>query len=77
MYINTSFVKVNEALRLNRYYTDLNDARYVFKFGKWNNPKLIITGDDDVMITPYATNRQVIIDSDYLPPAKHARSLGM
>ena len=77
MYINTSFVKVSEALRLNRYYTDLNDARYVFKFGKWNNPKLIITGDDDVMITPYATNRQVIIDSGYLPPAKQARSLRM
>ena len=77
MYFNSSFVKVSDALRLNRYYTELDDARYVFRFGQWNNPRLVIAGDDDLLMTPYAINRQVIIDADELPPREHARSLGM
>jgi len=57
MYFNESFVKANEALKLNRYYTQVDDARFLFKFGSWENPKLLISGDNEFILTAYGINR--------------------
>lgn len=60
-YYNDSFVFSKDALRLNRYYTQIDDARLLFKFGGAENPKLFISGDQDLYLTAYGINRKVLI----------------
>lgn len=63
MFFNESFVKANEALKLNRYYTQIDDARLLFRFGSWENPKLLISGDEEFVLTAYGINREVLLQS--------------
>ncbi len=48
---------VADARKLNRYYTHVDYARLLFKFGSKKNPKLMISGDNDLFVTAYAVNR--------------------
>jgi hypothetical protein len=66
-----------EALRLNRYYNDVEDAKLLFRFGGDYNPKLVISGDNDLLLVPYAINRQVLLESSYAPRSMRFRSLGV
>ncbi|MCB0369231.1 MAG: hypothetical protein KDD45_07175 [Bdellovibrionales bacterium] len=38
---------------------------------------MIISGDDDLAVTPYAINRQVLLDSVYEPRTTKLKSLGV
>ena len=38
---------------------------------------MIISGDNDLMIVPYAVNREVLLESPYLPRETRLRSLGV
>jgi len=38
---------------------------------------LIISGDYDLQIVPYAVNRQALIDSNAIPRAERLKSLGV
>ena len=60
-FFNETFVSPYDALKLNRYYTEVDDAKLLFRFGGDYNPKLIIAGDNDLQIHPYAINRQVLL----------------
>lgn len=63
MLFNESFVKAKDALKLNRYYTQVDDARFLFRFGSWESPKLLISGDEDFILTAYGINREVLLQS--------------
>jgi len=67
MFLNQSFTDPTQALKLNRYYNSIDDARLLFRFGEAYNPKLIISGDVDLLVVPYAVNREVLLQSPYLP----------
>ena len=60
-FLDENFVLSKDALKLNRYYTQLDDARLAFRFGEWDNPKLLVAGDNDLMLTAYGVNRQVLL----------------
>jgi hypothetical protein len=55
----------------------VDDAKLLFRFGGDYNPKLIIAGDNDLQIHPYAINRQVLLESNYPPRTTELRSLGV
>lgn len=76
-YFNQEFVLVKDALRLNRYYTQIDDARMTFMFGEEGNPKLFIGGENDLLLTAYAINRQVLLDSNQRQAMTHYKSLGL
>lgn len=76
-FLNETFEKPEEALKLNRYYNTIDDARLMFRFGGDYNPKLIIAGDNDLIMVPYAINRQAVIDSKSPPKATRIRSFGI
>ena len=60
-FFNESFSLASEALKLNRYYNQIDDAKLLYKFGGNFNPKLLISGDDDMLLTAYGINRQILI----------------
>lgn len=62
LFYNQTFSEPKEVLRLNRYYTQIDDANLVTMFGDWSNPKLFISGDEQIMIASYGVNRQVLLD---------------
>lgn len=66
-----------DALYLNRYYTQIDDVRLIFKFGEDSNPKLFISGEYDVLLTAYGINRQVLIDSNQRQAMSKFKSLGL
>lgn len=35
LYYNQHFNKTEDALKLNRYYTEIDDAKLIFRFGGW------------------------------------------
>jgi hypothetical protein len=76
-YFDQYFVLAADALRLNRYYTQIDDARLIFRFGIWENPKLLISGDNDLFITAYGINRQVLIESEEKQKINRYKSLGL
>jgi hypothetical protein len=76
-YFNEAFVLSKDALKLNRYYTEINDANLIFKFGTWENPKLMISGDQDLLLTAYGINRQVLLDSNSRQTTNLYKSLGI
>ncbi len=66
-----------DALKLNRYYNEIDDAKLIFRFGEWDNPKLLISGDNDLALTAYGINRQVLIESDQKQTIDRFKSLGL
>jgi hypothetical protein len=64
-------------LKLNRYYNDIDDARLVLRFGGFYNPKMLIVGDEEIMMAPYAINRQALLDSVTPPRLPRFRSYGV
>lgn len=77
MFFNESFVKASEALKLNRYYTQIDDARLLFRFGSWDNPKLLISGDEEFILTAYGINREVLLQSQVMQTIDRYKSLGV
>ena len=67
----------SEALKLNRYYTQIGDANHLFRFGGWDNPKLLISGGDQLFVTPYGINRQVLLEAKSPQLAKRFRGLSI
>ena len=61
-YINSNWKKADEVLYLNRYFTQIDDASQLFVFGESNNPKILIIGSEEILLHPYAVNRQVLLD---------------
>lgn len=49
----------------------------MFRFGGDRNPKLIIAGDNELIMVPYAINRQALLDSKAPPKTTRVRSLGV
>lgn len=65
-----------DALMLNRYYNQIDDVRKIYRFGE-ESPKLFINGDNDLLLTAYGINRQVLIDSDQRQLYSRFKSLGL
>jgi hypothetical protein len=59
--VNEKFSNPGEALFLNRYYTEVDDAKSLLLFGAEYSYKLLIVGDEDLQIVPFAVNRQALI----------------
>lgn len=68
---------VADALKLNRYYTQVDDARLLFKFGSKKNPKLMISGDNDLFVTAYAVNREILLNTTRGQNSKRYKALGI
>lgn len=77
LYYNQSFSKVDEALKLNRYYTEIDDAKLIFRFGNWENPKLLIAGDNDLLLTAFAINRKILVESERYQSMTRLKSFGI
>lgn len=76
-YLDQDFVLAKDALTLNRYYTQIDDVRLIYKFGEQKSPKLFINGDNDLLLTAYGINRQVLIDSNQRQVTSRFKSLGI
>jgi len=48
-------------LILNRYYTDIQDAKLILSFGIDEDLKLLINGDNNLQLSSYGVNRKVLL----------------
>jgi hypothetical protein len=62
---------------LNRYYTEIDDAKLIFRFGNWENPKLLIAGDNDLLLTAFAINRKILVESERYQSMTRLKSFGI
>jgi hypothetical protein len=76
-FFNETFLLASEALKLNRYYNQIDSAKLIFKFGGSYNPKLIISGDEDMLLTAFGINRQVLIEAPSPPPVSRLKAVGL
>lgn len=78
IYYNEKYQTPSEALTLNRYYTEVDDVKNVFVIGEdRDDPFLLISGDEDLMLTSYAINRQVLLDMEGEQNIDRFQSLGI
>jgi hypothetical protein len=76
-FFNETSLLASEALKLNRYYNQIDSVKLIFKFGRSYNPKLMISGDEDMLLTAFGINRQVLIEAPTPQPVSRLKGLGL